>query len=89
MLCIAEQSFGNPIATVYQLESDYKIPQEMWSQSEELIDRFAIAHGSEVVQLAARNQTVARLFRMKGGFKENRIVMRRSVSVEGRAGQQA
>jgi len=80
MLAIAEAWFGYPVVTVVQLEADKRIPQELWYEAEAAIDTFAQAHNANIVQIAARNQSVARLFRMKGGFKENRIIMRRPVN---------
>lgn len=75
-VAIAEQWFGTPVCTIVQLEVDKgeKLTRAVWEQSEGLIRLFCKAHKIETIQIAARNEAVARLFGRQG-FVRDRILM--------------
>lgn len=84
LLAIAELWFGTKVVTVVQIEVDKgTIFPEPWRYvGSEMLTEFANKHQATIIQIAARNRAVARLFQRQYGFKEDRILMKRPV--EGR-----
>ena len=83
-LAIAETWFGHPTVTVVQLQSDMRIPKDIWDRCRTSVELFAQAHHAKFIQLAARSKALVRLYR-KHGFTEERTIMR--MPFDGRAGQ--
>jgi len=84
LLAIVEQWFGKPVCTILQLESEDKIPKEVWDDTMSALRTFGKVHNIEFFQLAARSEAAARLFR-RYGFQRTRTIMK--MPVEGRAVQ--
>jgi len=77
--CLAEieEWDGVTVAMVLQLELDKAVPKSEIRRGYEALTRWAKASGATRIQALAVNRKVARLLRLRYGFEEHRILVRR------------
>jgi hypothetical protein len=80
LLVIVETWFGTDFATIVQLEIDRPVPRAMARDTMAFIEDWAKEMGCKFIQCMARNEQVARAFKIFHGFERTRVMMKKSLS---------